>query len=824
MREYTVAVEGMTCSACSAAVERNLKKTAGVDLVSVNLTTNRAVVHYDETLLDEDKIKEVITSAGYTPVDLSVKKEKNIPSNNRRVRVFTAIAFAVLLLIVSMGQMVGMPLPSFVSPDVNPLNFALLQLLLTAPILFIGRKFYTVGFKTLFKGNPNMDSLVAVSTTAALVSSFYAIYQISLGNAHFAHRLYFETAGVIVALILFGKFLEENSKEKASEALKKLADLRPKTALVKKGNQLIETPVSAINLGDIIIVKAGQTIAVDGKIVKGMASIDESMITGESIPNDKGVDEEVFGGAINKAGLIEVEVTSVGENTLLARIIKMVEDAQGQKAPIARIADIVSGYFVPTVMGIATISALAWYFYNHDSEFALNIFVAVLVIACPCALGLATPTAIMVATGKAAEHGILLKSGAALERAKDITSVCLDKTGTITYGSPSVVDLKLYNAFSEKVVLDYLFSLESLSEHPLALAVNEYCQSKKAKQLAVEDFENIIGSGLRAKIEKQEVIIASSAFLESQKIAFNLSDFEKAAKSGETPIALAIDGKLAAIVLLQDEIKAESISAVKALHDKGIKVTMLTGDNQLTAEAIAAKAGIDRVVAGVNPEKKAEEINNQLAKGEVVAMVGDGINDAPALALASLGFAIGKGTDIAAESADIVLLKNDIYSLVDTIELSKATIKNIKQNLFWAFFYNILGIPVAAGILYPFSGVLLSPMIGAAAMSMSSVSVVTNALRLKNFKFIQVEHSLELQSKTVKTEEKKGKIMQKTLTVEGMMCAHCQKRVEDAVNTVAGASEAKVDLEAKTVSFNLEDNLSDEVVKQAITEAGYEVV
>ncbi len=823
MKEYTVAVEGMTCSACSAAVERNLKKLDGVELVSVNLTTNKAVVHYDEEQLNEEKIKETIVSAGYTPVDLADKKKQVPKKDNHRARVFTAITFAALLLIVSMGHMLGMPLPKIVDPAVNPFNFALLQIILTAPILFIGRNFYTVGFKTLFKGNPNMDSLVAVSTTAALLSSFYALYQITLGNHHYVHQLYFETAGVIVALILFGKFLEANSKEKASDALKKLADLRPKTALLKKGEQLVETPVAAITVGDIIIVKAGQTIALDGVIIKGDAAIDEAMITGESIPVDKTAGDEVFGGAINTAGLIEVEITSVGDNTLLARIIKMVEDAQGKKAPIARIADTVSAYFVPTVMAIATISALIWYFYNHDSAFALKIFVAVLVIACPCALGLATPTAIMVATGKAAENGILLKSGAALERAKDITSVCLDKTGTITYGSPSVVDVKLYNQFAETTVLDHLLTLESLSEHPLALAVCDYCQSKNADNLTAENFENIIGSGLKAKVKGQEIIIASSAFLEAEQIEFKAADFEQAAKSGQTPIALAIAGKLAAIVLLQDEIKPESITAVEALHKKGIKVTMLTGDNQLTAEAIAAKAGIDKVVAGVNPEKKAEEIERQLDNGEVVAMVGDGINDAPALALASLGFAIGKGTDIAAESADIVLLKNDIYSLVNTIELSKATIKNIKQNLFWAFFYNILGIPVAAGVLYPFNGLLLSPMIGAAAMSMSSVSVVTNALRLRNFEFTVVEHKAALKRKQP-IEQEKGNSMQKTITVEGMMCGHCQKRVEDALNAISGITAVVVDLDAKTVSFEQAETVTDDMVTTAITDAGYEVV
>lgn len=826
MKEYTVAVDGMTCSACSNTVERNLKKLDGVSIASVNLTTNRAVVQYDEEKLDKNKIKQTIVDAGYIPVDLEEYKNRKPKKENKKIKVFIAIFFAIFLLIVAMGEMFGMPLPKFLDPEFNPLNFAILELLLTAPILYIGRNFYTVGYRTLFKGSPNMDSLVAVSTTAALVSSFYGTYQIYIGNVNL-HHLYFETAGVVIALILFGKFLEDQSKEKASDAIKKLADLRPKTALVKKDNKLIETPVSAIQLNDIIIIKAGQTVAVDGVIIEGSAAIDESMITGESIPSDKTVNDEVFGGSINTVGLIEVKVTGVGDSTLLARIIKMVEDAQGQKAPIARIADRVSAYFVPTVMLIATISSLIWYFACGNSGFALNIFVAVLVIACPCALGLATPTAIMVATGKAAENGILLKSGAALEKAKDITSVCLDKTGTITAGTPSVVGLNLYNDFDEKLVLDCLFSLESLSEHPLALAINEYCISKEAKTLKINNFKNILGSGLTAEINGQKIIVASSSFLNENEIIFKNEDFEIAAKRGETPIALAIGGKLAAIVLLQDELNEESIEAVKILKESGISVTMLTGDNKLTAQAIAQKAGIDRVVAGVNPEKKAKEIQRQLDAGEVVAMVGDGINDAPALAIASLGFAIGKGTDIAAESADIVLLKNNIYSLVDTMKLSKATIRNIKQNLFWAFAYNILGLPIAAGVLYIFGGPLLSPMIGAAAMSLSSVSVVTNALRLKRFNFTETQHksSEKKEIKNTERQEKKGEsTMKKTIKIEGMTCGHCKKHVEKALNSIEGILNVEVDLENNMATFDVEDKVTDEIIRTKIDEEGYKVV
>ncbi len=735
-----ISIDGMTCSACSAAVERGVSKLDGVEGIAVNLTTNLAVVDYDENAIKLSDIQAKIIKLGYTPtavigdeVDANLYDEGEEKLKSERYKLVTASVFGALLLLVSMGHMMGLNLPDFISPDVNPMNFAVVQLLLTLPIVFVGHKFYTIGYKTLFRGNPNMDSLIAVSTTAALLYSLYSMAQIAMGHVMYAHQLYFETAGVIIALIMVGKYLESRSKYRTSDAIRKLINLKPSEANVRIADAVVTMPASEVGVGDIVVVRSGEVIPNDGVVTVGSASVDESMISGESIPVDKFVGDNVIGGSINTNGAIDVEVTQTGANTVLSRIIQMVEDAQGKKAPIARIADTISGYFVPVVMLIALVSGLIWFFVTHDTVFSLKIFIAVLVIACPCALGLATPTAIMVATGKAAEHGILIKSGEALEQAHSIDAIVLDKTGTITEGKPTVADIKYLSDFEEKDVLSHVVSVEALSEHPLAKAMVSYGGARGVQPSAVTAFSNIVGRGISAMSGDVEVVIGNTQHLASHGIAIDSAVLSAYADRGQTPVVVGLNGKAAAIIALEDEVKQSSIEAVKGFNKLGIDVYMLTGDNEKTARAIASQVGIKHIKAGVKPEDKANFVADLKLRNHHVGMVGDGVNDAPALAGADVGFAIGSGTDIAAESADVVLLKNDLNSVHYATSLSRATIKNIKQNLFWAFFYNVLGIPIAAGVVYAFGGPLLSPMIGAFAMSLSSVSVVTNALRLRNF-------------------------------------------------------------------------------------------
>ncbi len=732
-------VDDMTCSACSAAVERVLNKQAAVEDAVVNLTTGVATIDYDANLMRISEIKSLIQKAGYAPKDVIVEQsaiqisEAEIEMRQKRRKLIVALLFAIPLLIVSMGHMVGMPLPAFLQPGAQPLNFALVQLALTLPVVVAGWQFYSIGYRTLFKGNPNMDSLIAVSTTAALGYSLYSTLRILQGNAHYVHQLYYETAAVIIALIMLGKFLEARSKAKTTDAIRKLANLLPKTAQVKVGQEIVTMAIEELSVDDIVIVKAGESVPADGVIIKGLAAVDESMISGESIPVDKGVGDAVIGGSINNNGAIDVRVSEVGNDSVLSKIIRMVEDAQGKKAPIARVADIISGYFVPVVMAIAALSALLWYFAERDITFSLKIFVAVLVIACPCALGLATPTAIMVGTGKGAEHGVLIKSGAALENTHRVDTVILDKTGTITAGSPIVVDV-LWQGDLDRQYLVHIVSAEGNSAHPLARAIVQYGEQQGVKVLPVTEFSDAIGKGIKATVEGKSVVIGKPDFLEANRVAVDMDAYDGISKAGKTPICCAIDGRFCALIAIQDPLKESSISAVKAFKQRGIAVIMLTGDNAQTARAIADSAGIDEVIAGVLPDQKSNVVKREIEKGKFVAMVGDGVNDAPALAHAKVGFAIGSGTDIAADSADVVLMKSDLNDVIKAIDLSRATIKNIKQNLFWAFFYNILGIPIAAGVLHIFGGPLLSPMIGAAAMSLSSVSVVSNALRLRGLK------------------------------------------------------------------------------------------
>nr|WP_330389984.1 copper-translocating P-type ATPase [Tepidibacter formicigenes] len=634
-----------------------------------------------------------------------------------------------------MGHMLGLPLPKIIEPMDNPLNFALVQIILTIPIIIAGYKFYTVGFKALFKGSPNMDSLIAVGTSAAIIYGIYAIYQIINGNMEYSKDLYFETAGVIIALILLGKYLEAVSKGKTSEAIKKLVGMQPKTATVIQENKEIVISIEEVEVGDILLVKPGEKIPVDGVVVEGHSSVDESMLTGESIPVEKKIGDNVVGASINKNGVIKFKATKVGKDTALSQIVRLVEEAQGSKAPIAKLADIISGYFVPIVMAIALISGVAWYISGQSVVFSLTMFISVLVIACPCALGLATPTAIMVGTGKGAEYGVLIKSGVALETAHKIETIVFDKTGTITEGKPKVTNIITLGNFTEEELLQLAASAEKGSEHPLGEAIVRGAEEKNISLLNLDKFYAIPGHGIEVEIENKKIYLGNEKLMKDKNIQMTLKDeSDKLANEGKTPMYMAINNKLEGIIAVADVVKESSKKAIDMLHEMGIEVAMITGDNKKTASAIAKQVGIDVVLAEILPEDKANEVKKLQEKNKVVAMVGDGINDAPALAQADVGIAIGSGTDVAMESADIVLMKSDLVDVVTAIKLSRSTIRNIRQNLFWAFAYNTAGIPLAAGIFYALGGPKLNPMFAAGAMALSSVSVVTNALRLRKFK------------------------------------------------------------------------------------------
>jgi len=742
IREVTVPISGMTCASCARAIEKSISKLNGIKEVSVNLASEKARVVYDSSQVRLSEIKNAIIKAGYTPLEIEKtsyedshqeRKQKEINSLFRRFVI--ASVFAVPLLLIAMAHVVGLPLPEIISPEKHPLNFALVQAILVIPIVIVGYKFYTVGFSRLLKLQPNMDSLIATGTSAAILYSIFAIYQIAMGNYQYVKEMYFETAGVIITLVLLGKYLEAFSKGKASEAIKKLMGLAPKTAVVIQGDNEVVIPIEEVETGDILLVKPGEKIPVDGEVIEGRSFVDESMITGESIPVEKTPGSKVIGATINKNGMLKVKATNVGKDTVIAQIIKLVEDAQSSKAPIARLADVISGYFVPVVILIAVISALVWYFTGSSFIFALRIFITVLVIACPCALGLATPTAIMVSTGKGAEHGILIKSGDALETLHKITMVVFDKTGTITEGKPRVTDIIPANGWERERLLQIAASAERLSEHPLGEAIVFAAKENNLQLFEASQFEAISGYGIEAVINGQKVLVGNKKLMKDKGIEIDLLlDIEKLSQQAKTPIFVAQNGKFAGIIAVSDVIKPNAKRAIELLYGMGIEATMITGDNEKTAKAVAKQVGIDNILADVLPQDKANEIKKLQRKGKKVAMVGDGINDAPALAQADVGISIASGTDVAAEAADVVLMKDDILDVVNAILLSKKTIQNIKQNLFWAFFYNILGIPIAAGFLHVFGGPLLNPMIAAFAMALSSVSVVSNALRLKRFK------------------------------------------------------------------------------------------
>lgn len=748
LNQTIIPISGMTCASCAKAVERSVGKLDGVQTVDVNFATEKASISYIPEKVKLSEIKEAIKKAGYEPRDAEnknavdedkIRKEKEVKS--LLIKFIVSAVFAVPLFYIAMGQMIKepfgpLPLPQIINPDINPLNFGLIQLFLTIPIIIAGYKFYTIGTKAILSKSPNMDSLIAIGTGAALSYSLYSLYLTFNGDMMAIHNMYFESAGVIITLVLLGKFLESVAKGKTSEAIKKLMGLSPKTAIIIKDNKEIEIPIEEVEVGDVIVVKPGSKIPVDGIVVEGHTSVDESMLTGESIPVEKSVGSHVVGASINKNGTIKFKAEKVGSDTAISQIIKLVEDAQGSKAPIAKLADVISGYFVPIVFAIAVIVSIAWFISGKDIEFALSIFIAVLVIACPCALGLATPTAIMVGTGKGAENGILIKGGEALESTHKINTIVFDKTGTITEGKPVVTDIITDGDINKDELLKIAASAEKGSEHPLGEAIVKEGEKKNLGLYNIDKFVAIPGHGIEVEIESKGILLGNKKLMQDRKIALRKLEeiSDKLAAEGKTPMYIAINNKIAGIIAVADIVKESSAKAIMKLHDMGIEVAMITGDNKKTADAIARQVGIDKVLAEVLPQDKSSEVKKLQSEGRFVAMVGDGINDAPALAQADIGMAIGSGTDVAMESADIVLMKSDLMDVPTAIKLSRSTMRNIKENLFWAFAYNVIGIPIAAGVLYLFGGPLLNPVIAALAMAFSSTSVLLNALRLKRFK------------------------------------------------------------------------------------------
>ncbi|WP_278560308.1 heavy metal translocating P-type ATPase [Coprobacillus cateniformis] len=819
-RKYDII--GMTCSACSAHIDKAIRHIDGIQSVNVNLLSNFMVVEFDEDKVNDALIMKTVEEAGYKAMPEKTEVQQttqNESIDEKKKSLILSFVFLIPLFYISMGHMMGAPLPDILLGHENMMVFALTQLFLTLPIMYINRGYFQRGFKSLWHKSPNMDTLIAIGSAAAAIYSIYAIfmmgYDLGHGNMNEAHQymmqLYFESAGMILTLISLGKYLESRSKKKTSEAIEKLMNLMPSTATVLIDGQEVVVAIEDVQIGDIVIVKSGQSIPVDGVIIKGQTSIDESMITGESLPVDKSVDDKVIGATMNVEGYIQVKVTHTSGDTTLSKIIQLVEDASSSKAPIAKLADQISGIFVPIVMVISLLTFIGWITLGAQTfHFALTCAIAVLVISCPCALGLATPTAIMVGTGKGAQLGILIKSAENLELLSKADSIVLDKTGTITKGKPQVTDIYPQH-ISETELLKTAAAIENASQHPLAKAIVEYVQQMDLTFQTVDSFEMVQGQGLIGKLNGKTLLSGNKRMMEEHGI--DLSDVyetsQKLASFGKTPLYYALDEQLIGMIVVSDVLKETSQQAIQSLKDMNLSVYMLTGDNALTAKAIGDKLGIE-VIAEVLPQDKEKHIRDLQAQGRTVIMVGDGINDAPALIRADVGIAMTSGTDIAIDSADLVLMKNDLQDVVHSIELSHAVIRNIKENLFWAFFYNVIGIPIAAGLFYPFFGWLLDPMFGAAAMSLSSVFVVSNALRLRFFKPKQ----------TIRKKERK---MMKKMNIEGMMCAHCQAHVEKALNGIDGV-KATVDLKNNCANIELDHDVEETVLTKAVEDAGYKVV
>lgn len=869
-------ITGMTCSSCVAHVEKSVGKLEGIDKVQVNLLTNSMTVSYDEGVLASDKIEKSVEDAGYSAhiksLDSTNTKKADpidyvqLEKDEMKTRWWISLAFLLPLLYLSMGHMFGFPLPNIFLSAANAMTFAFTQLLLTLPIVMVNKKYFTTGFRSLIKRAPNMDSLIALGSSAAIVYGGFAIFRIGYGLGHgdtelvhqYSHDLFFESGATILTLITLGKYLEARSKSRTSETITKLINLAPKTAIKIENGIEVEIPVENIREKDEIIVKSGQSIPVDGVIISGSGHIDESALTGESMPIYKEKGQNVLSASINKSGFFIFKATKVGEDTTLSQIIRLVEEASASKAPISKMADKISGVFVPIVIAISIISIIVWLLLGYPFEFALSMGIAVLVISCPCALGLATPVAIMVGTGKGAEHGMLYKSAESLETAHKIDTIVLDKTGTLTEGKPNVTDIILSSDFTEETLLQIVLTLEKSSEHPLAHAIVQLAKSKNIAALSFENFETIAGHGVKAMIDKAQYLAGNLSLM--QKYDVKLDAFampaEQFAEQGKTPLFIAKEKSVIGLIAVADTLKPNSKNAIDHFKSLGLDVIMLTGDHTKTAAYIQHQLDIPTVIAEVLPQDKEKEICRLQADGRKVAMIGDGINDAPALMRADLGVAIGAGTDIAIESADVVLMRSNLMDVVSILQLSNAVIRNIKQNLFWAFFYNIIGIPLAAGVFYFALGWKLNPMFAAAAMSFSSVSVVLNSLRLLRFKpkinqlnagIDPIEFTTEIQVSTIESAKKldsissesktfsyekqntnninlkKQPIMStKTLKISGMTCGHCSARVEKALNSLEGV-DAKVFLESNIAKVSLSKEVSNETLKQAVEDAGYEL-
>lgn len=836
-------VTGMSCSACSAHVEKAVSRVPGVNQVQVNLLQNSMVVEYEDEATDAAAIIHAVEDAGYgasvkdahepaKKAENDLQKRTAEEAKKMKHRLGWSIVFLIVLMYISMGHMLGWPLPGILLGHENMMIFALTQLFLTLPIMYLNRKYYENGFKSLFHGAPNMDTLVAMGSTAAFVYSVSRLYVMGYamgrGETDMAHmaamNLYFESAAMILTLVTIGKYMESRSKSRTSDAITKLVDLAPKTALVVRNGRETEIPADQVQVGETVIVKPGQGIPVDGVILEGTGTVDESAITGESIPVEKKVGDRVTGATVNRAGYFQMKADRIGEDTTLSQIIRLVEEAGGSKAPIAKLADKVSGIFVPVVITIAVITIIGWLLSGATFSFALASGIAVLVISCPCALGLATPTAIMVGTGRGAEQGILIKSGESLETAHLVDTVVLDKTGTITEGHPAVAVVRMAPGVTEAELLGLAASLEKASEHPLAEAIVRYAEEAGVEVSQATEFAAEAGQGVSGMVSGRKVLAGNQKMMDAQKVILDGMDAEagKLSEEGRTVLYIAADQKLLGMIAVADPVKKTSAEAIREMEQMGLDVVMLTGDHEKTARAIQKQLGISRVIAQVLPQDKEREVRRLQEEGHKVAMVGDGINDAPALARADVGIAIGAGTDVAIESADIVLMKSDLLDAVTAVQLSRAVIRNIKENLFWAFCYNAIGIPLAAGVFYPLLNWQLSPMFGSAAMSFSSVFVVCNALRLKGF---QPGFRKKCGGKTtaVSAEKKKGELtMKKTIKIEGMMCSHCTGRVDKALNALDGVT-ATVSLEDKAAYVTVDGAVTDEELKKAVVDAGYEV-